>query len=250
MHSPLSDLWRVIFSHIGIAATALAALVIATVAAYLRQQIRSAIKWALTPITHRLPWNQTNISKGVSLPATIEADLISLSSMVDLFLTSADGNRAKYQKTSSYVVNTDELSTYREGVTSFGSASGFSTARGTVAETTTDHGFYISKIDLGDVLHRGSRFINVYAADLHNSFPNSNEHWTQEIAFPTKHLTLQVHFPQGRGPKRVKCKIIQGTADTQVKTSAKVVELAGEQRILWEIENPRLRGIYKLEWVW
>src|SRR5437016_13633194 len=106
MQSAFSDLWPFVYSHIWIATTALAALIIATLAAYLRQQIRSATKWALAPITRHLPWNQIKIPKGVPSPAKIDGDLISLLTIVDVFITSVDGKHARYQKTSSYNVNT------------------------------------------------------------------------------------------------------------------------------------------------
>jgi hypothetical protein len=170
--------------------------------------------------------------------------------VIDLFLTSIDGKSARYQKTCDYIVNKENLNAYQEGVTAAGTASGFSTLSGTIVETTIEHGFYISRIDLGNLLNKGARFQNVYSADLHDCFTSGKEHWTQEIAFPTKHLTLRIHFPRARPPRLVKCKIIKGVADKQVRTDAKITELSGEQGIVWDIQNPKLKDIYKLEWLW
>ena len=101
-----------------------------------------------------------------------------------------------------------------------------------------------------DLLNKGSRFQNIYTVDLHDCFTNDVEHWTQEIAFTTKHLTLRIHFPKGRPPKLLKCKVVEGVADKQVRTDAKITELFGEQAIVWEIQDPKLKDIYKLEWLW
>jgi hypothetical protein len=230
-----------------IAAAALTTLA-AALLAYFRGQINAGTKWALAPITRRLPWNQNNPIKG-SAPDR-ESDLTSQLTVVDVFLTSTDGKSARYQKTCNYIVNNDALNAYQEGVTAEGKASDFSTMWGTIIETTKEHGFYISQIDLGDLLNKGSRFQNVYTADLHDCFTNDEEHWTQEIAFPTKHLTLRIHFPKGRPPRLVKCKVVEGVADKQVRTDAKITELSGEQSIVWDIQNPKLKDIYKLEWLW
>jgi hypothetical protein len=48
----------------------------------------------------------------------------------------------------------------------------------------------------------------------------------------------------------VKCKVVEGVADKQVMTAAKITELSGEKGIVWEIQNPKLKDIYKLEWLW
>jgi hypothetical protein len=230
-----------------ITATALSALA-AALLAYFRGQINAGTKWALAPITRRLPWNQNG---PIKRPAPDhESDLTSLLTVVDVFLTSVDGKSARYQKASNYIVNSDDLNAYHEGVTAAGTASGFSTLWGTIVETTKEHGFYISQIDLGDLLKKDSRFQNIYTADLHDCFLTDEEHWSQEIAFPTKHLTLRIHFPKSRPPRLVKCKVVEGVADKQVMTAAKITELFGEKGIVWDIQSPKLKDIYKLEWLW
>jgi hypothetical protein len=161
-----------------------------------------------------------------------------------------DGKSARYQKTANYRINSDFVHSYREGVTGAGTVGGFSTLVGTIVETKREHGFYITRIDLADLLTRGFQFQNVFSADLYDSFTSSEEHWTQEIPRPTKHLTLRVHFPTGRPPKLVKCKMVEGVSIRQLKTEARIIELSGEQGIVWEIPNPKLKEIYKLEWVW
>lgn len=230
-----------------IAAAALSALA-AALLAYFRGQINAATKWVLAPITRRLPWNQNNPIEG--LAPDHESVLTSQLTVVDVFLTSVDGKCARYQKTSNYIVNNEDLNAYNEGVTATGRASRFFTMRGTIVETTKEHGFYISRIDLGDLLKKGSQFQNVYTADLHDCFTNHEEHWSQEIAFPTKHLTLRIHFPKSRPPRLVKCKVVEGMTDKQVRTDAKITELSGEQGIVWDIQTPKLKDIYKLEWLW
>jgi hypothetical protein len=230
-----------------IAAAALSALT-AALLAYFRGQINAGTKWALAPITRRLPWNQNYPSKG-SAPDH-ESDLTSQLTVVDVFLTSVDGKNARYQKTSNYIVNSDDLNAYHEGVTAAGTASGFATLWGTIVETTKEHGFYISRIDLGDLLKKGSRFQNIYTAELHDCFLTGEEHWSQEIAFPTKHLTLRIHFQKSRPPRLVKCKVVEGVADKQMRTDAKITELSGENGIVWDIQSPKLKDIYKLEWFW
>jgi hypothetical protein len=224
---------------------AFVALIVTALSAYLRQQIRRAAKWALAPITQCFPWNHKTESKELLL-----SELVSQLTVVDVFLMSVDGRIAQYQKMSSYVVNSDELNAYQEGVTAAGQATGFSSRLGTIVATVREHGFYISTIDLGDILRRGSRFTNVYTADLCDSFMNSEEHWTQEIAFPTKHLTIQVHFPKGRPPRLVKCKLVNGMIDKQIQTNAKSLNAFDQSCIIWELEEPRWKDVYKLEWYW
>ena len=97
---------------------------------------------------------------------------------------------------------------------------------------------------------RRPKHVNTYTADLHNSFMSDRENWTQEIVFPTKHIALQIHFPKDRPPKRLRCKMIQGVTDKQVKTNATIAELSEDTCIIWEIQNPKLKDIFKLEWAW
>jgi hypothetical protein len=226
-------------------AAAFLAFFSAAVVAYARDQFREGTNWVLAPLTHILPWNAPTHSSPRHQP-----QLISDFSLVDVFLCDADGKFARYQKTTSYVVTGEEIASYQEGVTAEGYADAFRTMRGAIAETVKEHGFYISRIDFADTLTRGLRFTNVYAADLHDCFTKNEEHWTQELAFQTKHLTLQIHFPKERPPKFVQCKSIHGTTDKPLKTSAKIVDLFGQKSIVWEVDQPAMKQILKLEWLW
>ena len=161
-----------------------------------------------------------------------------------------DGIVARYEKTTSFVVTTGSVSTYREAVTASGRALGFSTELGIVIQTKIEHGFYVSQIDLGASFAAGARFRNIYGAELIGCFKLQEEHWTQEIAIPTKHLTLRIHFPAGRPPKLVRCKLVAGLLETQLSTEATSTELFGQRAIVWEIDQPALGNIYKLEWRW
>jgi hypothetical protein len=113
--------------------------------------------------------------------------------------------------------------------------------RGTIIETKKEHGFYISHIYLGTTINRRSRFLNVYTAKLHDSFIQKEEHWTQEIAFPTALLTVQIRFPEARPPSRVKFFLVEGTTDKEIATTASITELFGQTAIVWQLENPRLK---------
>lgn len=232
-------------NHLWETTTAVLAFLSVALATYARDQVREGTNWILAPITRLFPWNR----RSDSIPEYQEG-LISDFTLVDVFLFDTEGKLARYQKTTSYVVSTSELSSYQEGVTAEGHAEGFITMRGTIIETVKEHGFYISRIDLGEVIQKGARLTNVYMADLYYCFTKSEEHWTQELAFRTKHLTLQIHFPAARPPKSVACKAVEGTRDKPAKTTARLVDLYREHSIIWEIERPKLNDIYKLEWIW
>jgi hypothetical protein len=225
---------------IGVAAASAALL------AYFRSETSAGIKWLLGPIVRSLPWRHTH-----QLWKHWEAhNLTSELTVVDVFLTTANGRTARYEKTADYVVKARALSGYREGVTASGRAHGFTTALGIVEQTKTEHGFYLSQIDLGARLVTGTRFRNVYRADLLDCFLSEEEHWTQEIALPSKHLTLRVHFPSGRPPKLIRCKRVVGLTERQISTETTITELFGQLAVVWEIQRPTLGDIYKLEWVW
>jgi hypothetical protein len=172
--------------------------------------------------------------------------LLSEFSLVDIFLMDADGKTAFYQKLTSYRTIREELSRYREGVSADGYVTDFATMRGIIVETQREHGFYISQIDLGTAVHRGTPFTNVYTAKLHDCFTRYEEHWTQEIAFPTTHLVVQIHFPEARPPKVLRCFIVEGTSDKEIATTAAITELFGRKAIVWQLESPRLNDIYKI----
>jgi len=223
-----------------------AAAAAAALLTYFRSAASAAIKWLFDPVARYLPWNQTLASSR----ARTAANLSSESTFADLFLITPDGRRAKYEKTGDYVVDAGPLSSYQEAVTSSGTASGFSTELGVIVETTTEHGFFVSKIDLGSTFGVGTRFRNVYRVHFQDCFVAEEEHWTQEIALPTKHLTLRIHFPLGRPPKLVRSKRLVGLAQERIANGAAIAKLFGEPAIVWEIQKPKLGEIYKLEWRW
>jgi hypothetical protein len=222
--------------------------------AYFRSEVAAATNWLLDPLMRCLPWHRASSQRSLreTHPRNLREtqNLTSELTVADVFLSTVDGRNAKYEKTGNYIVEGDELSLYFEGVTATGSASGFSTEIGAVVETTKEHGFYVSKIDLGSVFKVGARFRNVYRVILQDSFTAEEEHWTQEIACPTKHLTLRIHFPAGRPPQLVRCKRVIGLTETQISTKAIVTDLFNQTAIVWEIDRPKLRDIYKLEWRW
>jgi hypothetical protein len=44
--------------------------------------------------------------------------------------------------------------------------------------------------------------------------------------------------------------LLRGEAVTPPNQVWAIAELSGEQGIVWEIQNPKLKDIYKLEWLW
>jgi hypothetical protein len=226
-------------------AAAVLALLGAALTTYARDQIRAGTNWVLAPLTRILPWSKL----GESIPED-QQGLISDFTLVDIFLLDTEGKFARYQKTSSYEVRASELTSYQEGVTAEGHAEAFRTMRGVIVETIKEHGFYVSRIDLGYAIKKSSRLTNLYMADLYDCFTKREEHWTQELAFHTKHLTLQSHFPKARPPKSVSCRIVDGTLNKPAKTTAKILDLFGRKSIVWEIDHPQTKEVLKLEWIW
>jgi hypothetical protein len=217
----------------------------AALLAYFRTEAGDGIKWLLGPITRLLPWH-SNAPKHVLPSLHLSSELTS----ADLFLLTRDGKHAIYAKTGSYVVGGGSVNSYFEGVTAAGNVSCFSTELGVITETAIEHGFYVSRIDLGSVLETGVHFRNVYRAQLDDCFTDQEEHWTQEIAVQTNHLSVRIHFPPERPPTLVRCKRVVGLAEQQIKTAASIITLSGQPAIVWEIEHPKLGDIYKLEWRW
>ena len=223
-----------------------AAAAAAALLTYFRSEAHDGIDWLLAPVARHLPWHRK-----LSLPPNgPTANLASEMTVADVFLITPDGKSAKYEKAAEYVVLRGPLSGYREGVTSSGAAQCFSTELGVVVQTRPEHGFYVSHIDLGLILDSGAHFRNVYRVHLIDSFREEEEHWTQEVAMPTKHLVLRVHFPRERPPKLVRCKRIVGLIEHQTATAAKITDLFDHPAVVWEIPRPAPGDIYKLEWRW
>ncbi|WP_194483308.1 hypothetical protein [Bradyrhizobium sp. CCBAU 21365] len=221
-----------------------AAAASAALLAYFREQFAEGLKWLVSPIIRRLPWHRE------ALAHSPQHGLSSNLTIADLFLLTTDGKRAVYAKAGDYVVGSEPLSSYFEGVTTSGDARNFATEMGVILETKTEHGFHVSEIDLGALLPAGTHFHNEYRAELYDSFTSEEEHWTQEIALPTKHFTLRVHFPKKRPPILLRCKRLVGLAEYQMKTSVRTATLFGRPSVMWEIKEPQLGEIYKLEWRW
>jgi hypothetical protein len=246
----LKNLVNAAESHLKLALAGVIGLCAAAALAVMRHEVTGFVKWVASPITRRMPWNAPRRRGGNVAADDAAAELISELSIVELFLLDDEGRCAKYQKTSHYIVNVARLSAYDEGITTTGEALNSSTLFGTIEEIRKEHGFYVCRIDFGDVYDKGMRFTNVFRAELKNAFLDSEEHWTQEIAFPTKHLTIRVHFPPNRRVKTVRCKIVEGLASRQIKTGARLAGLIDDDCVVWEIREPKVKDIFKLEWVW
>jgi hypothetical protein len=243
---PLNDALGFLFSQSATLVVSALAISIVTLAAVLKDQIADGVKWIIAPASDRLPWNRSGPYGSRSLPSS---NLISRFTLVEVYLSSGD-TPARYQKTSNYVVTRAGLREYREGVTCSGRGTGFRTLRGHISKTTEEHGFWMSVIDLDQSFPKGARFTNTYTADLFNSFVRGKEHWTQEIAYPTDHLAIHVHFPKTLPPQEIRCATIDGAKTCEITTAAEAVDLFGVKSIVWEIASPALHDIYKLEWQW
>lgn len=239
--------FQIVLSHFVAPITAALTLFIAVLTTYFRDQVTVAVTWVLRPLAARLPWNRTPRQNSFD---EYDFELASLLTVAQLAILKSDGSRAIYTKTSDYEVRAKSLSEYREGVTAEGTATNFATLIGQLTETTKEHGFYVSRVDLGNVLQQGVRFQNTYSVDLIESFVAEEEHWTQEIAVPTEHLTIRVIFPKSRPPVLLRCKLVKGLIDLQLPTSARLVDLQAHAMAVWELPQPRLGAIYKLEWLW
>jgi hypothetical protein len=246
MERYLDQLYAVLASHFVTAATATAALIGTSLLPVVREQVRAFATWALAPFNRLLPWDR---HIGQQRGAVYQTDLVADFSFIQVFIENAAGTVASYRKLSSYRA-TKELSRYREGVSAAGAATDFATMRGTIVQTRSEHGFFISEIDLAANVHRGGLITNVYKAKLLNCFTADEEYWTQEIAFPTRQLTMHISFPEARPPTRVRCFAIEGTVDREIAVTASIVELFGKKGIAWQLDKPVFGGIYKLTWRW
>ncbi len=248
MLSRIQALAEYVTSHIWAFFVAFLSVLGAAIFTYAREQIRAGTEWTLAPLARALPWNSQRADPGHE--AQNSHRLHSEFSLVDVFICDAAGEKAIYRKVSRYRVLARELNSYQEGVTAEGRVDEFASMRGTIAATTTEHGFWLSTIALGDPLKQNTRLVNTYRATLHHCFKKYHEHWTQEVAFPTDALTLQIHFPFDRQPRSFVCETVQGTETTPAKPRASLVDLFGNKSIVWDIERPEVGTIFKLGWTW
>ena len=179
--------YETVAGNVWAAVAAVVALLAAAIAAYTGDQIRSGTYWALKPVARQLPWN-----RGPGAPNS-SAELSSVFTLVQVFLLDASGCRARYRKTTSFVAHRP-TTIYQEAVTTERAAAGFATMRGTIVDTVVERGYYVSNINLGNVVSRGEQFTNVYSADLLDSFTRPHEHWTQESSKNAEKLAIFATF--------------------------------------------------------
>jgi len=247
MWSLFNELTGLVLRHFTVALAAAAAAVLSAFATYSRSQLRDAIAWTLQPLTARFPWNSERSSERVHVHSSLASEL----TIIEISLRTSDGAEAVYRKTSDYAVTGDVVYSFTEALTTVGRADSFHCSFGLIITTVQEHGFFLSTIDPGTVLHRGDRFTNVFSAKLHNSFMTAHEHWTHEVARPTKYLVLRVHFPPSRPPSLVKCMLLEGMTTKQVATEAQIMEQrSGAKTVVWNVSRPQFQAVYKLEWVW
>jgi len=191
MERYIDQLSTFLASHFVTAASTIVALIGTSLLPFFRQQVRAFANWAFAPLNRVLPWgDHENQQRDVMYQTALVADY----SFAEVFIEDAAGAIASYRKLSSYRA-LKQLSRYREGVSAEGIATNFTTMRGTIVHTLCEHGFFVSEIDLRTVLDRGASITNMYEAKLLGCFIAKEEYWTQEVAFPTTRLTIQIHFP-------------------------------------------------------
>lgn len=217
----------------------------AALVAYFRREVYATVEWLFNPMARFLPWHRVSPVTRPELP-----NLVSERTVVNIFLTTADGRSATYEKTTDYLVETGAITGHDEGITASGSTGNFSIELGVIVDIRSEHGFCVFQIDLGRMLGESTRFRNVFRVDLTDCFVHEEEHWSQEIALPTQYLALRIHFPIARPPRLIRCKRVVGLTAIQMITDAAITELSGHIAILWNIEHPKVGDIYKLEWLW
>src|SRR4051812_14216703 len=77
----------------------LLALLGASLTAYAREQILGGTSWALWPLARHLPWN-----RGTNEPPAPN-NLSSALTLVQVFIEDAAGKRARYEKATSFIVD-------------------------------------------------------------------------------------------------------------------------------------------------
>ena len=117
------------------AAVVVLALFGAALTAQARDQIRAGTGWMLKPVIQHLPWNR--VPEDPLSPSTLSSAF----TLVQVFLLDAAGNRARYEKTTSFVVNRPTTS-YQEAVTAEHTATAFTTMRGTIVKTAVERGYF------------------------------------------------------------------------------------------------------------
>ena len=105
-------------------------------------------------------------------------------------------------------------------------------------------------ISLREVKQRGDTDEFNIEWDSHNTFLQASESCEVEINHRTKHLLIQVIFPQNRPP--LKAAIIENTrSKTHLLPQDAIKKLPdGRYRIKWERTKPRLYERYILKWEW
>src|SRR5689334_9000619 len=111
-----------------------------------RRQIRLFVNWSMRPIVQQLPWNahENTGERTRRKPYPLIARL----TLIDIFLIDPEGQLARYQKTTNFLVRMLELHAYDEAVTCTGAIRSVSTLLGEIVQTRREHGFSIYRIDL------------------------------------------------------------------------------------------------------
>lgn len=190
-----------------------------------RHEIYTAVTWSVAQATRLLPWHPRALNERPEIPITSNFTHAHIS------ICDASGQRAVYRKTSNFMASR-QVNSYSEAVTAEGSAGEFASMRGYIWRTSREHGFYLSEIALSDALNEHETITNSYTAVLHGSFCSDQESWTQEIAFETRFLAVQIDFPADRPPLAVQTSLVIGTRHYPSHFTAAIAELFGRKGIV------------------
>jgi hypothetical protein len=105
-------------------------------------------------------------------------------------------------------------------------------------------------ISLREVKHRGDVEEFQIQWEMEDGFLRETEQWETHIRHPTKHLKVQVIFPEDRSPQHVT--VIERNRQRQqtLDESARKRLPDGRWIVACEKKHPRLNGHYVLQWEW
>jgi DNA-binding XRE family transcriptional regulator len=112
-----------------------------------------------------------------------------------------------------------------------------------------NHGDKIYKVqDFGTKLKTGQGLKIFATVKLLGSFKLNHEWTAFEIAEPTEHCTLVIHFPKERPCKKYSTEGRLG--DRYLKELASVKKTKNGCGLQWKITRPEFKAIYTLKWDW
>jgi len=179
-------------------------------------------------------------------------DLEFLEHIVELDIQEDSGRDAMQTRRTRLRALRSGVETVTDHLSADGEMSQIMVSPGVIKQVRREGGDIFLTSSIGRVLAKGETVERVLNIRMKDTFVQSDaEYWSVRVHHPMTRFTLRVAFPKTKSPKAVRglhrVSTYEKLTDVQPKVS---LGSDGRAVLLWTVQAPAIKDVYKVEWDW